>query len=88
MGMGLDDVSVYQVMGLVGGQRLPTVNISQAWLCLGIAARFQSKALKLNKFLKLSAITVNKKKTVRQTQIERERERERERDACVTLVIE
>ena len=55
----------------------PTVNMSQAWLCLGTAARFQSKALKLNKFLELFAITVNEKKTVRQTQIERERERER-----------
>ena len=52
----------------------PTVNMSQAWLYLGIAAWFQSKALKLNKFLELSAITVNEKKTVRQTQIERERE--------------
>ena len=64
----------------------PTVNMSQAWLYLGTAARFQSKALKLNKFLELSAITVNEKKTVRQTQIERERERER--DACVTLLTE
>ena len=52
----------------------PTVNMSQTWLCLGTAARFQSKALKLNKFLELFAITVNEKKTVRQTQIERERE--------------
>ena len=57
----------------------PTINMSQAWLYLGIAAQFQSKALKLNKFLELSAITVNEKKTVRQTQIEREREREREK---------
>ena len=54
----------------------PTVNMNQAWLCLGTAARFQSKALKHNKFLELSAITVNEKKTVRQRQIERERERE------------
>ena len=61
----------------------PTVNMSQTWLCLGTAARFQSKALKLNKFLELFAITVNEKKTVRQTQIERERERERERNFLV-----
>ena len=54
----------------------PTVNMSQTWLCLGTAAQFQSKALKLNKFLELFAITVNEKKTARQTQIERERERE------------
>ena len=52
----------------------PTVNMSQTWLCLGTAAQFQSKALKLNKFLELFAITVNEKKTARQTQIERERE--------------
>ena len=51
----------------------PTVNMSQTWLCLGTAAQFQSKALKLNKFLELFAITVNEKKTARQTQIERER---------------
>ena len=60
----------------------PTANMSQAWLCLGTAAQFQSKALKLNKFLELSAITVNEKKTVKQTQRERERERERERCMC------
>ena len=40
--------------------------------------------MKLNKFLELSAITVNEKKTVRQ----RHREREIERDACVTYRIE
>ena len=55
----------------------PTVNMSQAWLCLGTAARFKSKALKLNKFLELSAITVIEKKD---SQTDTKRERERERD--------
>ena len=72
----------------------PTVNMSQAWLYLGTAAWFQSKALKLNKFLELSAITVIEKKTVRQTQIERERDiqtdtnGERERDMHVSLYLQ
>ena len=60
----------------------PTENMSQAWLYLGTTAWFQSQALKLNKFLELSAITVNEKKTVRQRERERERGRERERERC------